>query len=73
MGFSEILQELRKEQGLTHKELAEAIQYSKAIIGFWESQKSEPKASAIIALADFFNVSTDYLLGRVDEAGKPLK
>lgn len=67
MKFSIILKELRTQQNLTHKELAEKIGYSKAIIGFWESGKKEPTARAIIALAKFFEVSADYLLGIEDE------
>lgn len=67
MKFSIILKELRTQQNLTQKELAEKIDYSKAIIGFWECGKKEPTARAIIALAKFFEVSTDYLLGIEDE------
>ena len=69
MKFAEILKELRKEKKLTHKQLAEKIGYSKAIIGFWESGARQPTAEAIIILANFFNVSTDYLLGLENEDG----
>ena len=69
MKFPEILKELRKEKNLTHKKLAEEIGYSKAIIGFWEKGEKQPTAEAIISLAVFFNVSTDYLLGLEDENG----
>ncbi len=39
---------------------------SQSAIAKWELEKTEPTASAIIILADYFDVSTDYLLGRED-------
>jgi len=69
MSFSCILKELRQEKCLTHKELAEKVGFSKAIIGFWESGKYEPTGKALIALSIFFNVSTDFLLGLEQEDG----
>ena len=60
---NDILKELRIEKSLTHKQLAEHIGYSKAIIGFWENGEKQPTAEAIIALAKFFKVPSDYLLG----------
>ena len=69
MIFHERLKELRQEKNLTHKQLAEGIGFSKAIIGFWESCKYEPTGKALIALSKFFNVTTDYLLGLENEDG----
>lgn len=62
-----IIKNLRKQRNLTYESLAESIGYSKATIGYWESNKKVPNAQAIIALADFFQVSADYLLGRADK------
>ena len=59
--------ELRKEKDLTKTALGEAIGVSDVSIGYWESGRSEPNASNIVALADFFDVSADYLLGRTDD------
>jgi len=73
MGFAENLKELRKALGLSHLQLATKIGYSKAIISFWENGKKEPTLSALLALADFFNVSADYLLGREDESGAKVR
>ncbi len=64
--FGKRLQELRKEKGLSQKDFAIAIGYSQAQISQWETNVNEPTASAIIKIADYFNVSTDYLLGRND-------
>ena len=45
--------------------LKPAIHLQKAI-DYWERGVNQPKASYIVALADFFDVSLDYLLGRTD-------
>ena len=63
----DILKELREDKKLTHKELSAKINYSTATISFWENGKKQPTAEAIIALAKFFNVSADYLLGLVND------
>ncbi|MCL2798428.1 MAG: helix-turn-helix transcriptional regulator [Firmicutes bacterium] len=54
---------MRKESGLSHESLAKKIGYSRSIIGFWENGKKKPTAEALIALAKFFDVTVDYLLG----------
>ena len=63
MTYGRIIRELRQENNLTQKELAEKIGYSKAIIGFWENEKNEPTISALVMLSKVFNVSIDYLAG----------
>ena len=55
--------ELRKERGISQQVLAREIKVTQKAIDFWEKEINEPKASYIIALAKFFGVSTDYLLG----------
>ncbi|MDR3293257.1 MAG: helix-turn-helix domain-containing protein [Clostridiales bacterium] len=69
MKFSNVLKDLRKNQNLTLSELSEKIGYSRSIICEWEKGKKEPTAGSLSALADFFNISTDYLLGRENEDG----
>lgn len=64
--FAIRVKELRNEKGITQKELAEAVQVNQSMITRWEKDECEPTASAIIRIADYFNVSTDYLLGRKD-------
>ena len=64
--FGKRLQELRKEKGLSQKDFAIAIGYSQAQISQWETNVNEPTASAIIKIADYINISTDYLLCRKD-------
>ena len=63
------LKELRLEGGFTQGEVAKAIGTSQRNIGRWENGENEPTASFLIALADFFKVSIDYLLCREDEFG----
>lgn len=66
MKFQKRLKELRKEDGITQKTLAEAIGTTCDCIGFWEHGRSEPSIEFIIALAKYFGVTTDYLLGVAD-------
>lgn len=60
--FGEKIKELRKENGLTQKQLAEAIDSAQSSVYYWESNKQEPNISALKKLCQFFNVSADYLL-----------
>ena len=62
----ERIKELRTEKNLSQSNLAKQIGVSQKAIDFWERGVNEPKASYIIFLCDFFNVSADYLLGRTD-------
>lgn len=64
--FGKRLKELRKENGLGQVKLSEKLNVSKAIISLWENGHREPGIYAIRAICDFFNVSADYMLGRVD-------
>ncbi|MDE6585194.1 MAG: helix-turn-helix domain-containing protein [Clostridia bacterium] len=64
--FSERLKELRNEKDLSQAQLAKATGLSHTAIVYWETEQRVPNANAIIILAEFFGVTTDYLLG-VDE------
>lgn len=63
------LKELREERHLTQNDIAKEIKTSQTNIGRWEKELNEPAASFLIRLADFFQCSTDYLLGREDDLG----
>lgn len=63
------LKYLRKELGISQRALAEHIGSSQKSIDCWESEKTEPTAKFICALADYFGCSVDYLLGREDDFG----
>ncbi len=60
------INELRKERGLSQDALAKQIGVSQKAIDYWERNVNEPKASYIILLADYFEVTADYLLCRTD-------
>lgn len=63
------LKELRTERNISQEQLAQIINVKNYTIGNWEQNRSEPSIQDIIALADYFEVSTDYLLGRSNDIG----
>lgn len=63
------IKELRLEKNLTQSEVANAIGTSQRNIGRWENGENTPAAIYIKALAEFFCVSADYLLGLEDDFG----
>jgi len=69
MRVSEILKELRKNRGLTQKELSEKLKIGQATIAGYENGSREPHIYSLIAYANFFECSVDYLLGREDDFG----
>ncbi len=64
------LKELRELKGITQQEVADAIGGTQSNYAKWEKEKIQPAADAIIKLSDFFQVSTDFLLGRSDDFGQ---
>lgn len=70
--FSKRLKELREEynevatEKLTGAKLGEVVKVSKQSVSKWENGLSYPDFETLKKLANFFNVSTDYLLGRAD-------
>ena len=64
--FADRLLELRKERNISQANLAKALGVSFSVVCYWETDKSEPTAPNIIKIAEFFNVSSDYLLGLED-------
>lgn len=69
MTFAENLKQLRLQNQLTQKILAEKLDYSQSIICDWEKGLKEPTANAIKTIANFFHVTTDYLLGYENDFG----
>ena len=61
------LSELRKDAGLTQDELGEILKVNKHSVSSYERDRSEPPDDVKIRIAEYFNVSTDYLLGLTDE------
>ena len=65
--FAERLLELRSERNISQAKLAKELGVSFSVVCYWETDRSEPTAPNIVKIADYFNVSADYLLGRTDE------
>ncbi len=67
--FAKRLRTLRLEKGITQKELAIGAGLSSTNISTWELGKSLPLPDGLIALANYFGCSIDYILGRETEDG----
>ncbi|WP_237268857.1 helix-turn-helix domain-containing protein [Thermoanaerobacterium thermosaccharolyticum] len=65
--FGKRIKELRKKKGLTQKALASYLGISDRAIGYYENEQRTPPPDILQKIADFFNVSVDYLLGRTDK------
>ena len=64
---------LRKERKVSQKELAEYLGISIRGYQFYESEDNEPNIKMLIALADFYGVTIDYLVGGPDERSRAAK
>lgn len=64
METGQIIRELRKEKKLTQTDLAKGVHVTQQTVTAWESGRAVPNASTLDALANFLNVSADFLLGR---------
>lgn len=62
MIFSEKLQQLRKQKGLTQEELAQALYVSRTAVSKWESGRGYPSIDSLKDISAFFGVSIDNLL-----------
>lgn len=61
--FAEKLKELRLDAGLSQRDLAKALNVSQPAIARCEASLQIPNIEVVVAVAKFFDVSTDYLLG----------
>lgn len=66
MTFGKRLSVLREQKKITQSELAKLTDISRSRLSLYETNKREPDFDTLKQLSDFFNVSTDYLLGRTD-------
>ncbi len=65
--ISSRIKQLREEKNLTVRELAENLNISKSTLSGWENENRKPDYKAIISLSNYFDVSSDYLLGLTDD------
>lgn len=70
MDFGERLKKLRTSKRLTQEELGKIVHVSKVSISGYERGERSPDRETLTDLADYFEVSTDYLLGRTDDKEK---
>ena len=61
--FAENLKSLRLEKNLSRKQLANVLNVSERLISYWENGARECNFDMLIAIADYFDVTLDYLLG----------
>lgn len=65
--FAERLRKLRNDNNVSMQKLAEELELkNKGTIGQFETEKTTPSSETLIKIADYFNVSIDYLVGRSD-------
>lgn len=65
--FSVRIKELRKENGLTQKQLANKLQTTNSAVCDWERGRTQPDLETLAKIASLFSVPSDYLLGLTDE------
>ncbi|MCM1059831.1 MAG: helix-turn-helix domain-containing protein [Eubacterium sp.] len=64
--FAQRLKTLRKERGITQQQLADGVGISKGGLSYYENSGRTPDISILERFADYFGVTTDYLLGRTN-------
>lgn len=64
--FSERLTQLRDERGVSQATVSKVLGVSRYSVYAYEKGKSAPTLDGLVALADYFDVTLDYLLGRSD-------
>lgn len=66
MEFGERLKQLRREKNITQAVLADDLELSRSLVGMYERGERGPSFEAADKLADYFNVSLNYLMGYTD-------
>jgi len=64
--YSERIKDLRKAKGLSQTELGEYLGVSASAVYKWETGKSQPDINAIVNMSKLFGISTDFLLGNIE-------
>lgn len=65
--IKERLKKLREDEGIYQKDLADKLHITRATIASYETGKSLPSLDVVLKYANFFDCSTDYILGRTKE------
>ena len=67
------VRDLREDQDETQQEIADVLNMHRSVYRRYESGERETPAWVVVKLADYYQVSTDYLLGRTDDPTPPGK
>ena len=59
MNISDRIQALRRSRGITQEQLADAVGVSRQAVSKWEAEQASPDLERIVAMAEFFDVTTD--------------
>lgn len=70
--FSDKFKELRKSRNLSQQQLADYLHTSKSSVNMYERGEREPGLEMLEAIADYFNVDMDYLMGKAEVANQTL-
>lgn len=62
--FQDVFKQLRTEKGLSQDKIAEELDVSSSLVSKWENNQSTPAPEMLEYIADYFNISVDYLIGR---------
>lgn len=71
--FSDIFKQLIQNKGVTVYQISKDTGISESLMSHWKSGRQLPKYDSLNILADYFNVSGDFLLGRTDEMPKQVE
>lgn len=63
------IRELRTERKLTQEDIGNLLNVSARSVGFYESGERDPDTKSLIKLANYFNVTVDYLIGESNDRG----
>ncbi len=64
--LGQVIRQLRQERGIKQEELGCAVGVTKQSVSNWENENIMPSIDLLVRLADYFGVSTDFLLGRTE-------
>lgn len=67
MSIADRIKHLRKTKGISQEQLADAIGVSRQAVLKWESEQNIPDVDKIIALGEYFEVTTDYILNGIEK------
>lgn len=73
MKFSDNLRLLRTKHRLSQKEIGDIVGVTSQAVSKWENGIAEPDNDSLLKLSNYFNVSTDYLLGKNNEENQSIK